>query len=189
MPGRKLRITGIIRENRPGDISPVSYYRLGQPLAAIKALSSKIEVKTVTQFQHDAMRQIAHPDRIANFLLECDIFAVSRLYGKRMLNTFVNAIHKAGAMVAFDTDDDLTDEFREIGRGDDFITTIKKMDLITVSTPFLAKRLTTLVLKAKAELKTVRNTRLEVRKLNLLKHMVPVGIKHLEVFAVLYLHI
>jgi glycosyltransferase involved in cell wall biosynthesis len=41
----------------------------------------------------------------------------------------------------FDTDDDLTDEFRDLGSGDDFVATIRAMDVVTVSTPYLAERI------------------------------------------------
>lgn len=121
-------------------MSAVHYYRIFLPLSSIKAHATDFDVDIIRQAQLEA--------RIKTFggiagqtFLGRDIMAISRLYSRKGLMDFVDVVHEHGSVIIFDTDDDLTDEFRGLGRGDEFVETIKAMDLVTVSTPFLADRL------------------------------------------------
>jgi glycosyltransferase involved in cell wall biosynthesis len=80
--------------------------------------------------------------RADNLLAGRDIYMVTRLFREKGLDSFLDVVHGSGGLAVFDTDDDLTEDFRELdSRGDEFIFTMKKMDAVTVSTPFLASRM------------------------------------------------
>jgi glycosyltransferase involved in cell wall biosynthesis len=85
---------------------------------------------------------LKHFGQKADMALQAEIFMVSRLYRREGLQRFLDAVHKLGGLAVFDTDDDLTEEFRQLdGRGDEFTYTVSQMDAITVSTPYLKKRM------------------------------------------------
>ena len=75
-------------------------------------------------------------------LLGHDLYVVSRLFaGNRGRDEFLEAVHGHGGLVIFDTDDDLSDDHRDLGRGEDFKGIIGDVDAVTVTTAHLAKHL------------------------------------------------
>ena len=83
-------------------------------------------------------------DSLEALMGEFDIFFLSRFYHNHTsVQEFIAYADEHGAQVVFDTDDDLTGEFRTEYIGDPaaFLHVIKNMRHVTVSTPYLAKRL------------------------------------------------
>lgn len=71
----------------------------------------------------------------ADMLLRYQIYVVSRLFaGREGREEFIDAIRESGGKVVFDTDDDLTDDHRDLGRGGDFKGILHDVDAVTVST-------------------------------------------------------
>lgn len=139
-----MKIFGSLRTmGEDKGISPVSYYRIGLPLQAL-AEYTKHEVRAYDQVALYKMFSLA----VANgkspeeALESFDVYAISRLYHDQGAEDFVRAIHEKGGIVVFDTDDDLTEEHRALdGRGDEFINQLGRVDLVTVSTPYLSEKL------------------------------------------------
>lgn len=99
-------------------------------------------MRVLTQEQFVNIFNMLGNEAAENMFLGHDIYHISRLYRRKGLQEFVDAIHDSGGLCVFDTDDDLTEEFRELdGKGDEFLETCKAFDLVTVSTPFLADRI------------------------------------------------
>lgn len=120
----------------------MNYYRCWLPLDAIKRFAgSGFEVRIYTQEQVGNFIQVFGGKYTDNLLMDKKVHVVSRLYHKQGLNKFLDAVHSENGLVVFDTDDDLTDEFRELGDGPEFIRTMREMDLVTTSTPHLARRM------------------------------------------------
>jgi len=68
-------------------------------------------------------------------LLGYHVYVVSRLFaGRKGRREFIDAIREYGGKVVFDTDDDLTDDHRDLGRGGDFKGILHDVDAVTVST-------------------------------------------------------
>jgi glycosyltransferase involved in cell wall biosynthesis len=136
--GNNRHITAFVRATRKHGISPVNYYRAALPITALSEESSRYRSRVLSQTEVSKLIKKS----TSKFLLGSDIYVLSRLYRREGLGRFVDTLHKHNAKIVFDTDDDLTEEFRDIdGRGGEFIHTMKHMDLVTVSTPFLAKRI------------------------------------------------
>lgn len=125
-------------------LTPVSYYRGYQPAFE---LSESWDVKIINQVDlstaiKQSQKQFGNTSALDRGLLGTNIVLLSRLYRREGLLEFVNAVHTLGGLVVMDTDDDLSEEFRELdGRGDEFVATMQAMDLVTVSTPHLSKRM------------------------------------------------
>lgn len=139
-----MRVFGALRNMGDGrGLSPVSYYRVGLPLKALDEYT-KHEAKAYDQLTlynmfNLAVRNGKSPE---SALGDFDIYCISRLYHDWGADDFVEAIHEKGGITVFDTDDDLTEEYRDLdGRGDEFIRQLGRVDLVTVSTPYLAERL------------------------------------------------
>jgi glycosyltransferase involved in cell wall biosynthesis len=123
-------------------LSPISYYRVSLPLTALAEVSD-FEARTINQRELLAgLMYAANASGCADdFLAGYDAYVISRFY-KDKASEVVDAMHNLGGYAVFDTDDDLTEEHREFyGRGDHFIETVRAMDLVTVSTPYLKERL------------------------------------------------
>lgn len=141
--GRRPRPTvlGFVRTTPGHGLSAVSYYRAGMPLRALGERSGLFDVAIMDQSEVSELIQTYGP-KADEMLTGRDIYVISRLYRSKGLREFVGAIHEAGGRIVFDTDDDLTEEHRHLdGRGGEFIETMKAVDLVTVSTPYLARRL------------------------------------------------
>jgi glycosyltransferase involved in cell wall biosynthesis len=110
------------------------------PLKRLGAHSRIFEVNVTTSKQFEVRTQMFGP-LTGRTLLENKLWVISRLYRSKGLDDFVSAVKESGAVMIFDTDDDLTDDFRELGRGDEFKETIRRFDYVTVSTSFLADRM------------------------------------------------
>jgi len=137
---KKIKVIGFVRDTPNGGLSPVNYYRAYLPLRALQELDKRFEVTIFSQAQvGELIRQ--YGSRSEEILMGRDLYVISRLFTRQYLDRFVDAIHEDGGKVIFDTDDDLTDDYRDLGRGEDFKITIGAMDLVTVSTPFLSKRI------------------------------------------------
>jgi len=122
-------------------LSPVAYYRGYQPALMIGIFDHYFNSEIWTQ--KDVERLINFSPRGADkVLVGRSIYVISRLYQREGLDKFLDIIHEGGGLVVFDTDDDLTEEFRDLdSRGDEFIYTMQHMDAVTVSTPYLARRM------------------------------------------------
>jgi glycosyltransferase involved in cell wall biosynthesis len=139
-----MKIVGFIRSmGKEQGISPVSYYRTALPLKALD-IYTKHSARSYDQFEMASMFQLAleegkDPDEPVR---GHDVYVLSRLYREDGADDFVGAVHEEGGLLVFDTDDDLTEEYRDLdGRGWEFIEQLKRVDLVTVSTPYLAKRM------------------------------------------------
>lgn len=139
--GKDLSMMCIVRVTEKDHLSPVSYYRGYQPAAAMAVYDKQFGVEILTQ--KDIAERINMLGSAADrLLLGRNIYSISRLFRSKGLDIFLDAIHGSGGLVVFDTDDDLTEEHRHLdGRGDEFIHTASEMDLVTVSTPYLAKQM------------------------------------------------
>lgn len=137
---RKSKILGFVRQDQAG-LGPVHYYRVSLPLTALGKYSKFLETEVVSTFQYQERLKLLGEELAAKTMLQNDVWCISRLYSVRHLDDFLKAVYGSGAITIFDTDDDLTDEFRRVGRGEDFIEVIKRFDHMTVSTPFLANRM------------------------------------------------
>lgn len=133
------RITCFVRVDGKGALSPVSYYRGYLPAYFLGTLGSyRARVLSQDNLEWVLKSFGERSDRA----LEADIFMVSRLYRREGLDLFMDKVHSLGGLAVFDTDDDLTEEFRALdGRGDEFIYTMGSMDAVTASTPYLASRM------------------------------------------------
>lgn len=133
-----LSVMAFVREANVTGISAINHYRAQGPLSALNAQDPNATVEVLgKQDVMAAMR--AGTD---NALLGRQIYVVSRLFAGRVgREAFLEAIHKHGGTIVFDTDDDLTDNHRELGRGDDFKAILEAVDFVTVSTPHLKKQL------------------------------------------------
>ena len=131
---------------KTGALTPVSYYRGYQPAYEL-GMTKSWDVKIIDQLDlgaaiKDSQAQFGNTQDLDRRLLGSNIVLLSRLYRREGLLEFVSAVHRLGGLVVMDTDDDLSEEFRELdGRGDEFIATMQAMDLVTVSTPHLSKRM------------------------------------------------
>lgn len=133
-------LLAFVRVNDVGYLSPVSYYRVYQPANAIGQHSKHHRVEILSQ--RDVGAIINRFGKSAGFLEGRDIYLLSRLYRRSGLRRMLKVIHDSGGLVVFDTDDDLTEEHRHIdGRGDEFIYMANEVDLVTVSTPYLARQM------------------------------------------------
>lgn len=137
-----MRILGFMRHLGEYGLSPISYYRVGLPLRALDEY---------TEHKADAYNQLGLYNRFRSTLdsggdlheaLEgYDIYVLGRLYRDGGIEEYIEQVHNQGAKVVFDTDDDMSEQFREIdGKGNAFSKTLELVDLVTVSTPYLAER-------------------------------------------------
>ena len=140
--GRSLiKVVTILRDNPAGGgMSPVHYYRAYLPLKALSEICKK-EFSISFLKREQLEKLLGFSKNMESWLLDHDIFYISRLYHTAGLDTFVKTVHNTGGKVIFDTDDDLTDDFRDLGRGEDFKTTLGRMDQVVCSTPYLADRI------------------------------------------------
>lgn len=122
-------------------LSPVAYYRGYQPAMMIGMFDRYFNSEVWTQMDVGRLINFS-PGGADRVLVGRDIYIISRLYQRDGLDRFLDIIHEGGGLVVFDTDDDLTEEFRDLdSRGGEFVYTMKHMDAVTVSTPFLACRM------------------------------------------------
>jgi len=70
---------------------------------------------------------------------EADIIILSRIHGDGAEECPFQGAKDRGAKIVFETDDDLTDRYRDLGRGHEIADTMKWSDACTVSTPPLGK--------------------------------------------------
>lgn len=133
-----LSVMAFVRDANVTGISAINHYRAQGPLSALGAHDTNAAVEVLGKNDVVAAMQTGKDDQ----LLGRQVYVVSRLFaGKVGRGSFLEAIHKHGGIVVFDTDDDLTDNHRELGRGEDFKGILKTVDFVTVSTPHLKKQL------------------------------------------------
>lgn len=133
-----INIIAFIRAVKVTGISAINMYRAYAPLTALGEHNRHFRVIVLDQ---NSLREIVGHDWGDN-LLGHDIYVISRLFAGHVgRDEFLEAIREHGGVVVFDTDDDLTDDYRELGRGEDFKGILEGVDAVTVSTPYLAKRL------------------------------------------------
>ncbi len=132
-----MRAMAFVRHSEVTGISAINYYRAVSPLQHLaKDPRHKIEI-----LGQKEIRAIVEEGR-SNDLLGRDLYLTSRLFaGRAGRHEFIDVLHRHGGIVVFDTDDDLTDDFRDLGRGDDFKGVLRDVDYVTVSTPYLRDRL------------------------------------------------
>jgi len=127
-----------VRHAHVTGISAINYYRAIAPLSFLGLNDDSFTVEILGQAE---IRQAMQSGADAA-LLGRDLYVTSRLFAGSLGRTeFIEAIHRHGGQVIFDTDDDLTDNHRELGRGGDFKGILQDVDYVTVSTPHLAKEL------------------------------------------------
>jgi len=118
-------------------------------LAGNTAISA---VRTIWPLQHMAQRGMIElallsdaeiemimrtgDERVFN---EADIIILSRIHGEDGGECPFQAAKDRGAKLIFECDDDLTDRYRDLGRGHEIAATMKWADACTVSTPALGK--------------------------------------------------
>lgn len=138
-----MKVLGFTRVNEGMGLSGVSYYRVALPLEALDELTGHQAV-TYDQIMLENMFRLAldngkNPDMV---LEGHDIYVLGRLYHDDHADEFIDGIRNQGGLVVLDTDDDLTEKHRHLdSRGIEFINQIKRVDLVTVSTPYLARRI------------------------------------------------
>ena len=139
--GGRIKVMAFVHVNKDGCLNPVPYYRAYQPLQMMDRYDRQFSVRVLNQ---DQVRSIIYmsPKRADSLLGDADIFVISRLYRTEGMNGFLDAIHERDGVAVFDTDDDLTESFRELdGKGDEFIDMVRSADMVTVSTPHLSDRM------------------------------------------------
>jgi glycosyltransferase involved in cell wall biosynthesis len=138
-----MKALGFLRFLGEYGVSPVSYYRVGLPLKALDEFT-KHEAVTYDQIGLYNMFSMALKEGMdpAETITGYDVYVISRLYRDDGAEEYIEDVHSRGGMVVFDTDDDLTEEYRHLdGRGDEFSNMLSRVDLVTVSTPYLANRM------------------------------------------------
>ena len=129
-----------LREDNGGFVSAVQYYRGALPLLTLQNHNEGFEVVAMNSKQVSTMANLE--DKVRDKLLsDLDVYWLSRLQRKKGLDLFVKEVHSHGSKIIFDTDDDLTSEHRQLDIENDFLATVKAVDMVTVSTPFLASRM------------------------------------------------
>jgi len=139
-----MRVFGTVRsQGRDMGPTPVGYYRVALPLRALDAYT-KHDAVTYDQYGLENLFKLAiangkSPD---DAIKGYDVYVLSRLYRDHGAQEFIDFIHDNGGVVIMDTDDDLSEEHRILdGRGEEFVNQVRRVDLVTVSTPYLAKRM------------------------------------------------
>lgn len=134
---KPISIVAFIRRLDVVGVSAINALRAIQPLAYLNN-SPGFDVRIVDQ---EGLKNVIERGATET-LLGHDLYVVSRLFaGKEGRSEFLEAIHGHGGLVIFDTDDDLSDDYRKIGRGEDFKGIINDVDAVTVTTPYLARHL------------------------------------------------
>lgn len=137
-----MRVLGFVRAFDSGSVFPPSYYRVQLPLAALNKRTQH-EAVAYDQFGIRNMFLLARqhgldPDSVLDGY---DVYVTSRLFRDEGADEAMDALRESGGKVVFDTDDDLSEQYRHLeGRGDEFVNQMHRVDLITVSTPYLAER-------------------------------------------------
>jgi hypothetical protein len=108
---------------------------------AVNRHSGDIEAEVITEDVLKARYDFLGANLAGLSMAGRNVIHLSRLYEREHLDSFITAAHERGSWVVFDTDDDLTDDFRQLGRGDEFKLAMRSMDHVTVSTPHLAERM------------------------------------------------
>jgi len=131
-----INLMAFVRTTKKHGLSPVNYYRALLPVSMLGRKSNKFNIDVLTQ--DDVKRIITNG--ASNHLLGRHIYVISRLYREDGRQEFFDIIREHGGQIVFDTDDDLTCDYRELGRGDEFKKMLETVDLVTVSTPYLSKQ-------------------------------------------------
>ena len=116
------------------DLDGPIYYRMYLPLREVNRSADGITAQVI-----DAKECATLTD---DALGERDIYMMARMY-LADCEEFIGEVHRRGALFVFDSDDDLTEDFRLVsGRGREFKKMLGAADYITVSTPALAAHFT-----------------------------------------------
>jgi len=132
-----ISVVTVVRTLPKLGMSPVCYYRAHLPIMSLDAKCRDIDGQSISA--EDMGKALAAG--IADRLKGKDIYLLPRLHKENGFIPFIEYVHEWGGKVIFDTDDDLTDDHRRLGSGEDFKFTAKHSDYVTVSTAYLAKRM------------------------------------------------
>jgi len=138
---KPLQVMTVVRTIPKLGLSPVCYYRAHLPVCTIDAKCRDIDGVSVSSENF----AYALAKGVVDQFKGKDLYILPRLHHARGFLPFVEYVHEWGGKVIFDTDDDLTDDYRRLGTGDDFKFTAKHADHVTVSTSYLAKRMETVI--------------------------------------------
>ena len=135
-----MKILTVARINGKMGLSPVHYYRAVLPLQHLNKRKD-IQATTITTETMFQAIKTGTTKRFENH----DIYLLSRLHLQKGFKEFADFIHSWGGKVVYDTDDDLTDQHRHLGAGDDVSITASAADHVTVSTSYLARRMESVI--------------------------------------------
>jgi len=132
MGGLAVNILGIINDKNQHTMDAVQYYRIYLPLREVNRNDNGIDATVVDQNGISASSGLWDGR---------DVYVMCRLYHADC-EAFIAEVHRRGAVLILDSDDDLTEDFRLVsGRGDEFKKALGMVDYVTVSTPALAVHL------------------------------------------------
>ncbi len=127
-----------------GEITAISYYRGYLPLKRLSGNDDRYDVKT---FDNNGIVVYSWMlnETGRKFGDEFDIYWITRLHNTVdetiSVQQVVERMHEMGAVAVFDSDDDLMGDYRQFDGSKAFVETIKVMDVVTASTPYLADRM------------------------------------------------
>jgi len=133
----KLSMLSVSRVNGKLGISPVCYYRAHLLVKTIGKRCKDIETSAISS---DDMA-LAITTGVVDMFRGMDMYVLPRLHETNGFIGFRDYVHSWGGKIVYDTDDDLTDDYRRIGDGERVRHTAKHSDHVTVSTPYLAARM------------------------------------------------
>ena len=135
-----MSIIGFVRVSDKAGMSAVNYYRSYLPLTKIKHFDKRALVTIQTSRDYAAILAHLGEQGVAAITGRHRILLLSRQHNAEGIEEFIEFVHGHGAVVVFDTDDDLTGETRSFEEARLFVEALKSVDYVTVSTPYLAKR-------------------------------------------------
>jgi glycosyltransferase involved in cell wall biosynthesis len=125
-----MKILGFTRGTGWEELDGPQYYRTYLPLREVHRHDNGIETQMIGDKDIVNVSDAEMAGR--------DIYTMSRMY-QDDYEAFIAYIHDQGALLVFDSDDDLTETYRLVtGRGREFCEFLGVADYITCSTPALA---------------------------------------------------
>lgn len=127
-----MKVLGFIRDSNWDMIGPVHYYRTYLPLREVGLRAKGIGTSVLGKGSLAGV-----PD---NELGGNDVYTMARMF-KSESGPALDWVHRNGAVLVLDSDDDLTEEFKLVsGVGDEFKEALGAVDYVTCSTPVLTER-------------------------------------------------
>ena len=129
-----MNVLGFLRDKDLESMDAVQYYRTFLPLREIHRHADEVKANMVIAQDLEGQTDAALAGR--------DIYTMCRMYQVEDFEEFLAAIHRQGAVLVLDSDDDLTEDYKLVsGRGPEFKEILGMVDYVTVSTPALAEHL------------------------------------------------